>query len=143
MSVIYSVYFACHALITGTVFWLVACVSDVRKCPVIKSLRSRIAFSYYFCHNCYMSATHQARGGELVIATLALNTSQLAKIRRWTKLQTDSALAEAMGTDRGNLSRVLSGRQQPGPQFVGSLCKALDADLADLFEIVPQGEVAA
>ena len=78
-----------------------------------------------------------------MIATLALNTSQLAKIRRWTKLQTDSALAEAMGTDRGNLSRVLSGRQQPGPQFVGSLCKALDADLADLFDIVPQGEVAA
>ena len=68
-------------------------------------------------------------------ATLRLKTKQLHKIRGWVGLTTDAALAERMGVDAGNLSRVLRGRQQPGPAFIAALCTALDADLADLFEI--------
>lgn len=77
----------------------------------------------------------------MVVANLRLKTEQLAKIRRWKGLTTDTAMAQAMGTDPGNLSRVLSGKQQPGPRFIASLCFALDAELDDLFEAV--GEVAA
>lgn len=69
-------------------------------------------------------------------ATLRLKTRQLRKIRGWVGLGTDSALAARMGVDPGNLSRVLRGQQQPGPKFIASLCVALSAELADLFEVV-------
>lgn len=76
-------------------------------------------------------------------ATLRLRTDQLKKIRGWVGLKTDAALAERMNIDAGNLSRVLRGVQQPGPKFIAALCYALDADLADLFEVVaPDGEAA-
>lgn len=75
-----------------------------------------------------------------MIATLRLRKDQLAKIRRWNGLTTDAALAAKMGIDAGNLSRVLSDKhaQQPGPKFIAALCLALDAELADLFEVVPE-----
>jgi transcriptional regulator with XRE-family HTH domain len=69
-------------------------------------------------------------------ATLRLKTEQLAKIRKWVGLTTDSSLAERMGIDAGNLSRVLRGIQQPGPKFIAALCSSLDAELGDLFEVV-------
>lgn len=71
-------------------------------------------------------------------ATLRLKTEQLAKIRTWIGLKTDAALAAEMGIDAGNLSRVLKGKQQPGPKFIAALCTALKADLSDLFEVVEQ-----
>lgn len=70
-------------------------------------------------------------------ATLRLKTEQLAKIRGWVGLKTDAALAARMGIDAGNLSRVLRGVQQPGPKFIAALCVALDAELTDLFEVIP------
>lgn len=69
-------------------------------------------------------------------ATLRLKTEALTKIRNWCGLKTDAALADRMGIDAGNLSRVLRGKQQPGPRFIAALCDALDAELDDLFEIV-------
>lgn len=78
-----------------------------------------------------------------VIANLRLKTEQVSKIRRWKGLVTDAALAQQMDTDPGNLSRVLAGRQQPGPRFIASLCFALDADLDDLFEAVHVDSQAA
>lgn len=71
-----------------------------------------------------------------MVATLRLKAEMIAKIRGWKGLKTDSALAEVMGIDAGNLSRVLRGKQQPGPKFIASLCQALDAELDDLFEVV-------
>lgn len=68
-------------------------------------------------------------------AMLKLKTEMVSKIRGWKGLRTDSALAEAMGIDAGNLSRVLRGKQQPGPKFIAALCAALEAELDDLFEI--------
>lgn len=77
-------------------------------------------------------------------ATLRLKVDQLEKIRRWVGLTTDAALAQRMSIDAGNLSRVLRGVQQPGPKFIAALCYALDAELADLFEVVgPDTEAAA
>lgn len=76
-------------------------------------------------------------------ATLRLKTEQLAKIRKWTGLTTDTALAQAMRYDAGNLSRVLRGKQQPGPKFIAALCHALDSDLDDLFEVVGNTDEAA
>lgn len=76
-------------------------------------------------------------------ATLRLKIEQLDKIRRWVGLTTDTALAEAMGIDAGNLSRVLRGKQQPGPKFIAALVTALKADLEDLFEVVDDSEQVA
>ncbi len=78
-----------------------------------------------------------------MVATLRLKTEMVAKIRGWKGLTTDTALAEAMGIDAGNLSRVLRGKQQPGPKFIASLCAALDAELADLFEVIDDEKVPA
>lgn len=78
-----------------------------------------------------------------VIATMRMKTDMVSKIRRWKGLSTDTALAAAMGTDPGNLSRVLSGKQQPGARFIGSLCLALEADMDDLFEVVGTSEEVA
>lgn len=69
-------------------------------------------------------------------ATLKLKAEMVAKIRGWKGLKTDTALAEAMGIDAGNLSRVLRGKQQPGPKFIAALCLALEAELDDLFEVI-------
>lgn len=69
-------------------------------------------------------------------ATLRLRTDQLKKIRGWVGLKTDAALAERMHMDAGNLSRVLTGKQAPGPKFIAALCVALDAEITDLFEVV-------
>ncbi len=74
----------------------------------------------------------------MVIANLALKSDQIAKIRRWKGLSTNTALAQAMQTDAGNLSRILAGKQQPGPRFIASLCMALDAELDDLFASVEE-----
>jgi transcriptional regulator with XRE-family HTH domain len=71
-----------------------------------------------------------------MVATLRLKTEMVTKIRAWKNLRTDAALAEEMKIDAGNLSRVLRGKQQPGPKFIAALCAALEAELDDLFEVV-------
>lgn len=76
-------------------------------------------------------------------ATLRLKTEMLTKIRGWKGIKTDADLAERMGIDAGNLSRVLRGAQQPGPKFIAALCAALDAELADLFEVIELERVPA
>lgn len=73
-------------------------------------------------------------------ATLRLKADVLANYRRLAGLKTDAALAQRMGIDPGNLSRVLRGTQQPGPRFIAALCGAFEAKLEELFEIVHQDE---
>jgi transcriptional regulator with XRE-family HTH domain len=68
-------------------------------------------------------------------ARLILKRDMIEKIRKWKGLTTDAALANAMQFDAGNLSRVLAGKQQPGPKFIAHLCAALDAEMDDLFRI--------
>lgn len=77
-------------------------------------------------------------------ATLRLKTETLANYRRLAGLKTDASLAERMGIDAGNLSRVLKGTQQPGPKFIAALCEAFGARLEELFEVIGiEGEDAA
>lgn len=70
-----------------------------------------------------------------MVATLRLKTETLANYRRLAGVKTDAALAERMGIDAGNLSRVLKGTQQPGPKFIAALCGAFEAQLEELFEV--------
>lgn len=72
-----------------------------------------------------------------MVATLRLKTETLANYRRLAQLKTDAALAARMGIDPGNLSRVLQGKQQPGPKFIAAMCEAFEARLEELFEVVP------
>ena len=69
-------------------------------------------------------------------ATLRLRMDQLGKLRKLAGLTTDAALAERMGIDAGNLSRVLSGKQAPGPKFIARIVAAFPGfDLDDLFVV--------
>lgn len=76
-------------------------------------------------------------------ATLRLKRDTLANYRRLAGLKTDAALAERMGIDAGNLSRVLKGTQQPGPKFIAALCAAFEARLEELFEVVGDSQDGA
>ena len=77
-----------------------------------------------------------------MVATLRLKTETLANYRRLANLKTDAALAERMGIDPGNLSRVLRGTQQPGPRFIAALCAAFEARLEELFEVTESDDAA-
>lgn len=69
-------------------------------------------------------------------ARLYLRDDQLKKLRVLAGLTTDAALAERMNHDPGNLSRVLRGKQEPGPKFIPRLVAAFPGmDLDDLFEV--------
>lgn len=75
--------------------------------------------------------------GGVLAATLILKLDQLQKYRTVAKLDTQAALADAMGFDAGNLSRVLAGKQIPGPKFIAALVSAFPGlTLDDLFEVV-------
>ena len=71
------------------------------------------------------------------MATLRLRTDQLAKLRRLAGLESNAALAQRMDFDAGNLSRVLAGKQQPGPKFIAAIVSAFPGfGLDDLFEVL-------
>jgi hypothetical protein len=91
----------------------------------------------------YMNAIHVAERGN-VMATLRLRFDQLTKLRRLAGLESNTALAHRMNFDAGNLSRVLAGKQQPGPKFMAALVSAFPGfSLDDLFEVVSDTEEAA
>jgi transcriptional regulator with XRE-family HTH domain len=76
--------------------------------------------------------------------TLKLRTDQLTKLRKLAGLDTNAALAQRMNFDAGNLSRVLAGKQQPGPKFMAALVSAFPGfSLDDLFEVVGDTKAAA
>ncbi|VEW13512.1 Uncharacterised protein [Brevibacterium casei] len=69
--------------------------------------------------------------------TLRLRVDQLRKLRALADLETDTALARRMGMDPATVSRVLSGKNAPGPRFMASLVACFPGfDLDDLFEVV-------
>lgn len=71
--------------------------------------------------------------------TLRLRTDQLEKMRRLAGIQTDAALAERMGVDPATVSRVLKGKNSPGPKFMAALVGCFPGfDLDDLFEVVTE-----
>lgn len=76
--------------------------------------------------------------------TLRLRHMQLAKLRKLAKIDTDQELARVMGVNPATVSRVLQGKQAPGPKFMASLVQVFDGwDLDDLFEVVEMEDHAA
>lgn len=72
-------------------------------------------------------------------ATLRLRENQLAKLRKTAGLATDSALAARMGMDPGTVSRVLNGKQAPGPRFIAALVLCFPGwEIDDLFEVTTE-----
>lgn len=70
--------------------------------------------------------------------TLRLRSDQLVKLRTLAGITTDNALAERMRMDPATVSRVLRGKQTPGPRFMAALVDCFPGwDLDDLFEVVP------
>lgn len=92
--------------------------------------------------NKQVNATFLEGGG--LTATLRLKLDALQKYRNVAGLKTQNALADAMGYDAGNLSRVLRGEQIPGPKFIAALMNAFpDLTLDDLFEVVGRDQEPA
>lgn len=95
----------------------------------------------------YVAARHQVSGKNHrkeapVTATLRLRTAQLVKYRTLAGIATDDSLAKRMGVDPATVSRVLRGKQEPGPRFIAALVAAFPGmDLDDLFEVI-DGQVA-
>lgn len=78
------------------------------------------------------------------MATLKLRQDRLNSYRRLAKLDTDVALAEALGVDPTTVYRVLNGKTEMSARFIAGVVDAFGSDLfADLFEVVSEGEVAA
>lgn len=71
-------------------------------------------------------------------ATLRLREDELAKHMVRARLKTAAALADAMGADRGTVSRVLAGKAKPGADFIATLATVLNDDVSftDLWEVV-------
>ena len=56
-----------------------------------------------------------------MLATLALKAEGLAMLRDAAGIKTDSDLADRIGLDRAQVSRVLTGKSGPGPKFIAGL----------------------
>lgn len=78
-----------------------------------------------------------------MLATLKLNPTGLAKIRRLTSTSLDREFAEKIHVDPGTVSRVLTGKAAPGPKFIAGCIEAFGGDcFTDLFDVVPDDEGA-
>lgn len=73
-------------------------------------------------------------------ATLRLRKDELAKHRERAGLTTELRLALAMGASQGTVNKVITGKANPGPEFIASLIAALNGDVGfyDIWEIVPK-----
>lgn len=74
--------------------------------------------------------------------TLRLRLDVVQALREVRELDSDKALAAAMGVNQSSVSRVLRGVSQPGPRFIAGLCTALEAPMNKLF-VVDEGTFAA
>jgi transcriptional regulator with XRE-family HTH domain len=78
------------------------------------------------------------------VAKIALKRDQLTKFRRIKGgLDTDAQLAEQIGVNPGQVSRVLKGTSAPGTKFIAGCLELFGVEcFADLFSIEPD-DVAA
>lgn len=68
--------------------------------------------------------------------SIQLRPDRVAASRVVLGLDSDVALAEAMGTSRASVSRVITGGQPPSALFIAKLSVALDVSVQDLIEVV-------
>ena len=74
--------------------------------------------------------------------SLHLRKDVVNALRELKDLESDFALAKAMGVNQSSVSRVMRGLSQPGPRFIAGLCTALEAPMNKLF-VVDEGDFAA
>lgn len=68
---------------------------------------------------------------------IRLRRTELDKMRRWKDLHTDSAFAEQLGMDPGQVSRILRGKSRPGLRFLEGCLRIWGIDaFSNLFELV-------
>lgn len=67
--------------------------------------------------------------------TIRLKMATVQALREVRDLDTDKALAAAMGVNQSSVSRVLRGVSQPGPRFIAGLCLALGEPMHKLFVV--------
>ena len=78
-----------------------------------------------------------------MLATLRINPSGLAKIRRLTGTSLDREFAEKIHVDPGTVSRVLTGKAAPGPKFIAGCIEAFGSDcFTDVFDVVSEDDAA-
>ncbi len=78
------------------------------------------------------------------MATLTLNRPGLEKVRRLAKINHDHEFAARIEVDATTVSRVLTGKSDPGAKFIAGCIAAFGADcFNDLFLVAPEGDVAA
>lgn len=71
-------------------------------------------------------------------ATVRLRIDVLREMSSAKGWDTDSQIALGLGLDRGNFSRVLSGKQGVGGTFIAAVCSAFPkSPFERFFEIVP------
>lgn len=69
--------------------------------------------------------------------TVRLRTEAFVKAAKLAGFQSDYSLARAMDVNRSTVTRVITGRLQPGPTFIGSALTVLSPmAFNDLFDIV-------
>ncbi len=72
---------------------------------------------------------------------LILRRDQLAKMRRWKGLETDSKFADELAMNPGQVSRILRGRSNIGVRFIEGCLRIWGIDaFPDLFAIEPDGD---
>lgn len=82
---------------------------------------------------------HMTQDVLLAPPTIRLKGGVNDRLKEAFELPTDTAVAEHIGIDQGQYSRVLAGRSNPGPQFQARLLIAaepLQLGFYDLFTIV-------
>lgn len=82
---------------------------------------------------------------EAGVAKLVLRRDRLAQFRKLKGITTDADLAERIGVNAGQVSRVLKGKSAPGPRFIAGILDVFGIEFfADLFAVEPDdnGEAA-
>jgi transcriptional regulator with XRE-family HTH domain len=76
--------------------------------------------------------------------TIRLREGVNTRLRKMFDCTTDGAVAEVLGIDASQYSRVYNERSSPGPNFVARLLIATDgkATFDDLFEVVEEKDAA-
>lgn len=73
---------------------------------------------------------------------ISIKADNLSFLREQLALQKDVDLAAAMGVHQSTVSRVLSGKSQPGSRFIAALCGVFKVRFDVLFEVVYDYDVS-
>lgn len=74
--------------------------------------------------------------------SIALRRDRLTRERQERHLHSDSQLAVALRLNKGTVSRVLTGRSEPGPKFIAAVVNAFGCSFEDIFEVANAPESA-